>query len=78
MFTDLKNHVERSVIIALVAILLFTSAVSWGKILTQKTAKQEVVQVDSNRTSNKIKKGMLVFTGMIIVVAEYIQLKDDN
>ncbi len=78
MFTDLKNHVERSVIVALVAILLFTSAVSWGKILTQKTAKQEVVQVDSNGTSNKIKKGMLVFTGMIIVVAEYIQLKDDN
>ncbi|MEP2772615.1 MAG: hypothetical protein ABJH05_10725 [Fulvivirga sp.] len=78
MLRDLKKHAEKSVIVALVAIILFTSAVSWGKILTQNTTKPETVQVDSNKASNKIKKGMLVFTGMMIVVAEYIQLKDDK
>lgn len=78
MFRNLKKHVEKSVIVVLVTILLFTSAISWGKILTQSTATTETVQVDSNQASNKIKKGMLVFTGMMIVVAEYIQLKDDK
>lgn len=78
MLGQIKKHLEKTVIMVMVATLLLMSAVSWGRILTQNNGNPEIAQVETNQTTNKIKRGMMVFTGMVIVVAEYIHLKDDK
>lgn len=78
MLRHVKKHLEKIVIVCLVAVLLFASAVSWGRILTENTENPEVAQINAEKASNKIKQSMLIFTGMVVVVAEYIQLKDDK
>ena len=78
MLKPIKKQVEQAVIIVMVTVLLFASAVSWGKILTQNDVDNHVAQTETNQATDKIKRGMMVFTGMVIVVAEYIHLKDDK
>ena len=78
MLNNLKKHIEKAIIILTMAVLLLASAVSWGRILTQDAKPTEIANVDTQQASNKIKRGAMVFAGMIVVVAEYIQLKDDK
>jgi len=69
-----KKYVEQGIVSCLVAILLLASAVSWGKILTKPEPQDKTLVVqEAKQASKKIRRGMMVFAGMVIVVAEYFQ-----
>jgi len=81
MLSNLKNHFERAIISGLIVLVLSASIVSWGKILSEKNHPkdaQRVVELEANQASKQLKKGVMVFSGLMIVVAEYFQLKDDK
>jgi len=70
----LKNSSERILIICLVSAVLLTSVVSWGKLLT--SSNNSVGLVNTGKSSQELKNKVVLFSGFMIVIAEYFQSDD--
>lgn len=80
MLSYLKKYLEQVIISGLVALLLFASVVSWGRLIRDDASiqKQEIaVTQPTTNSSSGIKKKAVIFASFLIVVAEYLQLGDD-
>ncbi|MTI23305.1 hypothetical protein E1176_19910 [Fulvivirga sp. RKSG066] len=75
-----KKLLEQIIVSSLVSALILTSLVSWGRLLSQTNEKvnENIVVAEAKQATTKIKRGVMVFAGMVIVVAEYFDINDDE
>jgi len=73
-FFALKSYSERILIICLVSSILLTSAISWGKLLTNDS--RSMTFENNSKTTQNVKNKVVLFSGLMLVVAEYFNTEE--